>query len=66
MSSIETESHTIETKYGAYDNSAKITSSDGECDICGQPKRVLEIDTSWGEYATVQICTECFIKFNGE
>lgn len=30
------------------------------CDVCGEIKPVVALDTSGGEYATIRICGDCF------
>ena len=51
----------IKVKNGGYGvNSASVEVADLECDVCHTPQRVLCIDTSGAEYATLLICHNCF------
>jgi len=53
----------IRCKDGAYGHEAQIEVDErGHCDLCKKDKKVLWIDTSQGEYATFQICKDCFLK----
>lgn len=58
----DTKKNVYKSEHSTYDRSTGIHIGEAACEICGERKTIMEIDTSDGEYNSFDCCKPCFEK----